>query len=46
MTLFEIAMRIGIYVFSVYAIYMIFMMAFAFYDVWKRDRDESHDESD
>lgn len=46
MTLIDIVVRIGIYVFSVYAIYMIFMMAFAFYDVWKRDRDEARDESD
>lgn len=46
MTLIDIVVRIGIFAFSAYAIYMIFMLGFAFYDLWKRDRDESRDESD
>ena len=46
MTLFEIVLRVAIYAFCVYAIYSTFMLAFALYDVWKRDRDEMRDESD
>jgi hypothetical protein len=46
MTLIDILVRIVIYAFSVYVIYMLFMMAFALYDVWKRDCKESRDESD
>lgn len=46
MTLTEICLRIGLYAFFVYAIYSTFMVGFALYDIWKRDRDEARDELD